>query len=366
MDNIQSGVSPYTVNLSAATLKQMIRVVHDLQQLSETSNYPDLLSELPATALVKAKHYSVMMAYDFHIDATQQAKLIEVNTNAGGLWFACRSYQADAQAFPQKLGEKLLATFLQDYRLFRQDNTALPKLIAIIDQDPQQQFLYPEMQVFAQLFAQAGIKTVIIDPSLIESKEHGLYYQNQAIDLIYNRHCDFYLASDAMQAIAAAWKQQTVCLTPNPQVYGLLADKQRMVDWSTSDILRQTLPEPIATRLQHAIPKTQILGLLDKQETWSIRKQKVFKPMTSYASRGVYIGNKLTKTKFNSLDYKKTLVQDWVKPTVTQTEDGEQFKTDFRLFTYRNTILNVSARLYQGQVTNLRTHKGGFSKIKIV
>ena len=117
---------------------------------------------------------------------------------------------------------------------------------------------------------------------------------------------------------------------------------------------------------KQAIPKTQILDLLDKQETWTVRKQKVFKPMTSYASRGVYIGNKLTKTKFNSLDAKRTLVQDWIKPTMTQTEDGEQFKTDFRLFVYRKTILNVSARLYQGQVTNLRTHKGGFSKIKIV
>ncbi|NOQ63806.1 MAG: hypothetical protein GQ582_04780 [Methyloprofundus sp.] len=366
MDNIQNGISPYTVNLSASVLKQMITVVHDLQQLSEAPNYSNLLNELPATAKVKATHYSVMMAYDFHIDAAQQAKLIEVNTNAGGLWFACRSYQPEAQSFPQKLGEKLLATFLQDYRLFRQDPSATPKLIAIIDQDPQQQFLYPEMQVFAALFEQAGIKTVIIDPSQIDSREQHLYYQNQAIDLIYNRHCDFYLASDAMQPVAAAWQQQTVCLTPNPQVYCLLADKQRMVDWSMSDILTQILPEPIATRLQRAIPKTQILGLLDRQEAWAARKQKVFKPMTSYASRGVYIGKKLTKTKFNSLDFKKTLVQDWVKPTITQTEDGEQFKTDFRLFVYRNTILNVSARLYQGQVTNLRTHKGGFSKIKII
>ncbi|SMG65523.1 hypothetical protein BMETH_350911431207, partial [methanotrophic bacterial endosymbiont of Bathymodiolus sp.] len=45
--------------------------------------------------------------------------------------------------------------------------------------------------------------------------------------------------------------------------------------------------------------------------------------------------------------------------------DGEKFKTDFRLFVYRKTILAVSARLYQGQVTNLRTANGGFSKIKL-
>ncbi|NOQ14805.1 MAG: hypothetical protein GQ583_10080, partial [Methyloprofundus sp.] len=55
-----------------------------------------------------------------------------------------------------------------------------------------------------------------------------------------------------------------------------------------------------------------------------------------------------------------------IKPTITLTPDGEKFKTDFRLFVYRNKVLNVCARLYQGQVTNLRTHKGGFSKIKLV
>ena len=39
------------------------------------------------------------------------------------------------------------------------------------------------------------------------------------------------------------------------------------------------------------------------------------------------------------------------------------FKTDFRLFVYQQKILAVSARLYQGQVTNLRTENGGFAKV---
>ena len=365
MDNQQTGISPYTVNLSTDALKQMIHVVRDLQQLSENPNYPHLLPELPASAQIDSGHYSVLMGYDFHIDASQQVKLIEVNNNAGGLWFAVRSYLAAAQQFPDKLGTKLLGTFINEYRLFRQDKNAYPKFIAIIDQQPQQQFLYPEMQIFAQLFEQAGIKTAIIDPSEIEAKDSQLYYQGQVIDLIYNRHCDFYLHTAQMQAIATAWQQQSVCITPNPRVYGLLADKQRMVDWSNPELFNQLLPPKIAARLQLAIPDTQLLQSLSKESVWSVRKQKVFKPTTSYASRGVYIGDKLTKNKFNSFDPQETLVQQRIKPVISITPDGGKFKTDFRLFVYRNTIINVCARLYQGQVTNLRTPKGGFSKIRL-
>ena len=366
MDTQQHGISPYTVNLSTRALKQMINVVRDIQNLSENPNYPLLIPKLPETAKIEPGHYSVMMGYDFHIDDSQQVKLIEVNTNAGGLWFAAQSYYPGAEHFPKKLADKLLNSFLQEYRLFRQDNNARPKLIAIIDHQPRQQFLFAEMQVFARLFEQTAIKTVIIDPSQIEEKDTRMCYQGQVIDLIYNRHCDFYLNTPEMQLIAKAWQQQSVCITPNPRIYGLLADKQRMVDWSEPDLLHTLLAPDIAARLQQAIPDTQLLQSFTKDAIWSDRKQKVFKPTTSYASRGVYIGAKLTKSKFNSFDPLKTLVQQRVKPTITLTADGGKFKTDFRLFVYHNIILNVCARLYQGQVTNLRTANGGFSKIKLV
>jgi len=77
------------------------------------------------------------------------------------------------------------------------------------------------------------------------------------------------------------------------------------------------------------------------------------------------VGDKLTKSKLKSLEPHATLVQHRIKPSITHAPDGEKFKTDFRLFVYRKTILAVSARLYQGQVTNLRTANGGFSKIKL-
>lgn len=365
MKNQLLGISPHTVNLSYRSLKQMIKVVHDLQSLSENPAYSAKLPRLAGNAQVNPGYFSVLMGYDFHIDEAQQVKLIEVNTNAGGLWFATRCYQPDATQYPRKLADKLLTTFLQEYRLFRQDPDAQPQFIAIIDHLPEQQFLYPEMLVFAKLFQQAGIKTVIVDPGQVEIKGSRVYYQDQAIDLIYNRHCDFYLNTTEMQHIANAWQQQSVCLTPNPRVYGLLADKQRMVDWSHPEFFNGLLAPGIASRLQQAIPHTQLLSSLSEDTLWSGRKDKVFKPATSYASQGVYVGDKLTKNKLNSLEPETTLVQQHIKPTITLTSDGEKFKTDFRLFVYRKTILAISARLYQGQVTNLRTANGGFSKIKL-
>lgn len=365
MENLQNCVSPHTASLSYHCLKQMIEVVYSLQKLSENPAYPESLPELPDNAQIEPGHFSVLMGYDFHIDDKQQVKLIEVNTNAGGLWFATLSHQPQASHFPEKLAHKLLSSFVQEYRLFCGSAGARPQFIAIIDEQPEQQFLYPEMQIFAELFQQAGIKTVIVDPAQLEIRDSRPYYKNQVIDLIYNRHCDFYLNTPEMQTIAQAWQQQSVCLTPNPRVYGLLADKQRMMDWSRADFFNGLLAPASATRLQQAIPHTELLVSHPEDTLWSGRKHKVFKPMTGYASRGVYLGEKITKNKLSSLPPDTTLVQQRIKPTITHTPGGEKFKTDFRLFVYRKTILAVSARLYQGQVTNLRTTNGGFGKIQL-
>jgi len=362
MDNQESGVSPYCVNLPRNALKQMIYVVRDLQKLSENSAYPTLLPGLDGHACIPIKYYSMLMGYDFHLDETGQAKLIEVNTNAGGLWFSCRCYDRDIKQFPDKLAKLILAGFLSDYRLFCNQSTARPQLIAIIDQMPERQFLYPEMQVFAALFEQVGIKTVIIDPRDIDTQGASLYYQDQRIDLIYNRHCDFYLNSSEMQDIAKAWQEQALCITPNPRTYGLLADKHQISNWGLNHDIAELLPN----RLQQALPQTYLLSGFPRENLWSERKQWVFKPLNGYASRGVYVGDKLTKNKFNNFVSDETLVQERIKPSIFIAPEGDKFKIDFRLFTYRATILMVSARLYQGQVTNLRTPKGGFAQVKLI
>jgi hypothetical protein len=51
---------------------------------------------------------------------------------------------------------------------------------------------------------------------------------------------------------------------------------------------------------------------------------------------------------------------------MTMVPGDDPMKTDLRLFAYRDQLLGVTARLYRGQVTNLRTPGGGFAAVKIV
>lgn len=360
-------VCPYPATLSRKNLQDMIRLVRLLHQLSTNHAYQTLLQkELPSTARIDNRHYAVMMGYDFHISPTGP-KLIEVNTNAGGLWLASLCYQPNARTFPKRLENKLLQTFLNDYALFRQNPQAHPELIVILDEHPETQFLYPEMQIFAQLFRQAGIETVITAPENLTGNSDGIYLDHKRIDLIYNRHCDFYLETANMSAIRAAWLNAQLCLSPNPRVYGLLADKRRMINWSNPETLQKLqLSAAEIALLKQTIPKTLSLADLTPEQAWNTRKQWVFKPETSYGSRGVYVGDKLTKGKLAELNPENTLIQERVPASITRINDDVQFKTDFRLFTYRQKILAVSARLYQGQVTNLRTENGGFAKVRLV
>ena len=60
------------------------------------------------------------------------------------------------------------------------------------------------------------------------------------------------------------------------------------------------------------------------------------------------------------------LVQRHVPPGEVQVETSEgpcTMKFDVRAYAYRDEILLLGARVYQGQVTNLRSPGGGFSAI---
>jgi hypothetical protein len=366
MNTLSLPISPYSADLSCRDLRRMVQVVRVLHRLSGNPAYRRCLeSMLPAVARFDSGHHAVMMGYDFHLTETGP-KLIEVNTDAGGLWYASLCAHPEAAGFSERLGVKLLETFMEDYARFRGDPAARPETLLILDEKPVEQPLYPEMQVFAAFFGAAGIETSIVGPEALETRGDGLYFGGRAVDMIYNRHCDFYLKAPELEKIRSAYLQGQVCLSPNPHVYGLLADKRRMMLWCRPELMRRFgLPEPEIALLAEIVPETRLLASLTKEEAWQTRKQWVFKPDTGYASRGVYVGEKLTKHKLAELDPDNTLLQRWIPPSLTRGEDGQTFKTDYRLFTYRCRLLAMASRLYQGQVTNLRTENGGFAKVRL-
>lgn len=371
MPDFHEAISSLTAELPRTELAHMIRTVRALDRLSRSKAYRRFIaSALPETARFNPGHDSVMMGYDFHL-TTEGIKLIEVNTNAGGgllsfLAHVPHSILAHLD-LPHRLETQLLRSFADENGSFRGTGPAQPGHIAIIDEFPEEQFLYPEMKAFAELFRNWGSEVVIADPSELEAGPQGVNHNSRPIDLIYNRHCDFYLEGEAMSGIRAAYLAGAVCLTPNPFTYGLLADKRRMVLWSDADLLNRLGPdEKECQLLRTVVPESHLLCDMERDSLWKDRKRWVFKPVSRFGSRGVLLGRKISRRRFDELSAEETLVQRLAEPSVTGANTDMPMKTDFRLYAYRHNILGVAARLYQGQVTNMRTAGGGFAPVRLV
>ncbi|MBF0154150.1 MAG: hypothetical protein HQL64_10465 [Magnetococcales bacterium] len=356
----------------------MIRFVQAVFAMSQHPGYIEKITpELPDVARFVPGHASVMMGYDFHL-APEGPRLIEINTNAGGVVLAYGAHYPDFLAIPGQptlamlLGSRplmqLLASFATEMGLWRGTAPVRPKRMVILDENPPQQYLYREMEVLAGLFRQWGVETAIVDPAELEMAERGVFLAGKPVEMIYNRHCDFYLESPALAGLAAAYQAGRVCLTPNPRTYGLLADKRRMILMSDPELLATTgVSAATAGRLAEVVPMTRLLAMMDPESIWRERKGWVLKPVTASGSRGVLTGEKMSRKRFLEQDPRTTLVQRLVPPSLTPVADGEKpMKTDFRLFVYRDRILGVAARLYRGQVTNFQLPGHGYGPVRIV
>ncbi len=114
-------------------------------------------------------------------------QLIEINTNAGGgllnalLARAQKACCDDVEALlPGDLGgdtpeHLFLEMFRAEWRAFADAaGTCAPlRSVAIVDEAPREQYLYPEFVLFQRLFEQAGIRTVICDPAELDFRDDG-------------------------------------------------------------------------------------------------------------------------------------------------------------------------------------------------
>lgn len=365
----QLPISRIPVRLPRNDLRKMLRLVRLTYDLSQQAAYRQMvLPKLPDVARFDPGHAGLMMGYDFHL-GDDGPRLIEVNTNAGGGYLA---WHASAQSLglnparlPKRVMERLQDSFLREWSDFTKLDKPL-KHIAIVDEEPEQQALYQEMCAFRDWLMELGLEAEIVAPEQLEASKHGVFSQGRPVDLVYNRHCDFFLEEPQMAGLCEAYLSRSVCLTPNPFVYGLLADKRRMVSWSDEKMLLELgLESADRQLLLELVPRSRLLGDCDLQEIWQERKRLVFKPVTRFGSRGVLLGKGITRHRFAEQDPETTLIQQMVPAGVTE-RDGESFKTDLRLYVYRNRLLGIGARLYQGQVTNMRTVGGGFAPVQLV
>ena len=232
--------------VSAEHVQRMARLVAAVERVVALPAYREhVLAWAPSSARHRSAAPGVFLGYDFHLGATGP-QLIEINTNAGGgllnalLARAQKACCDDVEALlPGDLaGDTPEHLFLEMFRAEWQAFAATVgasdtvKRIAIVDEAPLTQYLYPEFVLFKRLFEHAGIEAVICDPQELALRDGALWHGASRIDLVSNRLTDFALEAPANAALRAAWLTDAALITPHPQAHALYADKRNTRVWS--------------------------------------------------------------------------------------------------------------------------------------
>lgn len=304
----------------------------------------------------------VFYGYDFHVDR-DGVHLIEINTNAGGAFLNAKLAVSQPGAAAADFDREFLGMFEAEWRLSGGDGRL--SCIAIVDENPEQQYLYPEFLLAQQLFERAGISAHIADPGALTVKEDGLYLGPERIDLVYNRLTDFTLKT--CPALLGAWRDGRVALTPNPDHHARYADKRNLARLTDEALLRDIGVHyaDIAVLLA-GIPHTFEVTPAQGESLWEMRRNLFFKPVDGYGSRGAYRGDKLTRRVFGEILHSAYVAQQLFPPDERCVNDAIRLKYDIRCYVYDGKIQLVAARLYQGQTTNFRTEGGGFAQVRLV
>ncbi|WP_136416031.1 hypothetical protein [Herbaspirillum sp. ST 5-3] len=318
----------------------------------------------------------VFYGYDFHIDG-DSVGLIEINTNAGGAMLNAVLARAQSACCPEMesmipplastraLEQGIVDMFQNEWQRCGRNRPL--RSIAIVDESPEQQYLYPEFLLFQQLFRRNGLEAVIAAPSELTLRDGVLWHRNAAIDLVYNRHTDFMLTSPANATLRTAFLDGAVVLTPHPQAHVLYADKRNLAlltDPGRLDALGVT-PE-IKAILLAGIPHTEIVDPAQADRLWNERRRLFFKPTAGYGSRATYRGDKVTKRVWQDILADDYVAQAIVAPgerVIGHRDSPQILKFDVRVYVYDGAVQWVAARLYQGQTTNFRTPGGGFAPV---
>jgi hypothetical protein len=251
----------------------------------------------------------------------------------------------------------------------RQRSDRALETVAIVDDDPAGQFLYPEFELIAGMLEAAGIRAVIADAAELALEEGRLVAAGMAVDLVYNRLTDFMLAEPRHRALREAYEAGSAVVTPNPHVYALLADKRNLLTLSDERALTQLGLDARHVAALRTVPRTLAVTADSAEELWRTRRTWFFKPHSGHGSKAVYRGDKLTRGVWAGIAQGGYVAQEIVVPserTVRVDVALEPRKMDVRLYTYDGRLLLAAARLYQGQATNFRTKGGGFSPVFVV
>jgi len=215
-------LSNISVFISESETSEMLRIVRAIEAATRLPGYQETaLSWAPEIARHEFGPRGVFMGYDFHL-AAAGPKLIEVNTNAGGAFLnalLARAQRACCAEVGVALGKSKADDFeLAVLRMFQQEwdlqqRTGVPQRIAIVDDRPAEQYLYPEFLLARRLFLKHGIETVIADARQLRYERDRLLAEGRPVDLVYNRLVDSSLGHPEHEALRAAYLNGAVVVT---------------------------------------------------------------------------------------------------------------------------------------------------------
>ncbi len=354
-------LSPFVVELPPEALTQAQDFIQNIFSVRELPAYKaQLQSQIDSHGLVDPGNKSIMMSYDFHLDESNTLKLIEINTNASFLGLGVEMYKTHQLPLPVAdfSYEEIRQSILTEMHLFGKTPSE-PLQIVTTDETPESQRLYAEFLLYHELFQSWGWKSKILD--------YREVFEKSSPDFIYNRHTDFFLSSALSLPLKEKFLNKAACFSPNPYEYLLLADKNRMVEWSQANFFEGLgLSGAASESLRKHIPRAIDLSPENKDAIWSQRKKYFFKPMNAFGSKQSYRGSTVSRKTFEALPLNETLAQEYVLAPEGEhlTPEGPQkFKYDLRCYAYQGRLQMMLARLYQGQVTNLQTPYGGFAPV---
>ncbi len=322
-----------------------------------------------------------VLGFDFHLGGPTP-QLIEINTNPGGLLVSlelARAATASCDCFVapisvmtaagveiDQLGQRITDSFQAEWTSVRGE---IPlRTIAIVDDDPQGQYLYPEFLLYQRLLERAGWRVVIADAARLTVKEDALFLAGERIDLIYNRLTDFYLADERHAVLRHAYELDLAVITPHPAAHARWADKRLLAWLGDAELLQEAgLDADDRSHLRQTIPATEVVEPAAADDLWKRRKGLFFKPVDGFGSKAAYRGDKLTRTTFDHILAHRYVAQA-IAPTSYRriaSADGDEadLRVDLRNYAMHGETWLRAARLYRGQTTNFRTSGGGFAPV---
>jgi hypothetical protein len=360
-------ISPLELKLPKSVYANAEAAIRAFYNVSRTTQYQQLLEVPTGMAVAPAKNNSVLMAYDFHTNEQGECFLVEINTNASGYLMSSLMEMTHKSAAPgayRPLAD-LRSSFEEELKL---QGISGSVSAAITDVDIPNQKMYSEFLMYRDLFRGWGW-----DADFCDAKDFtpaGETAGGRKIGLIYNRATDFYLEEPAHKGLRETYLGGKVCVTPNPREYWLLADKQRLVQFTQPGFLEKA---GASDRDKEAIQKV-LIPTYDKSAwasedaIWAERRSLFFKPKRSYGGKSVYRGESVSRRVFERLMQEDILIQRFQPAARVPADDPRSvlnnWKFDVRFFVYAGAIQLVAARIYQGQVTNFSSPMGGFTLVQ--